>query len=185
MLGVALAELAAARALSGHPRQEVLATFQRALALQREIGDRSWEAVTRHNLGWYLHRQGESHQAERIFRETLAVFQEKGDHVSEAVALANLGGIDLDFGRLAEAEKLFTRARALFVEIGDPDKEAIALFGLARVRRAAGQPAAALTAIEAATFFPTTGREQTESGVRAEYVSQERDLNVNVQFRLR
>ncbi|HEY4587930.1 MAG TPA: tetratricopeptide repeat protein, partial [Thermoanaerobaculia bacterium] len=176
-LGLALAELAAARALSGHPRQEVLATFQRALALQREIGDRSWEAVTRHNLGWYLHRQGESRQAERIFRETLAVFQEKGDRGSEAVALANLGGINLDFGRLAEAEELFTRARALFAAIGDPEKEAYALFGLARVRRAAGQPAAALTAVEgAATRVEELRRKPAELEVRLTFFASKQDI---------
>ncbi|MFL6261943.1 MAG: CHAT domain-containing protein [Thermoanaerobaculia bacterium] len=150
VLGLALVDLAAARALGGHSRQEVLATFQRALELQREIGDRRWEAVTRHNLGWYLRQEGETRQAERIFWETLAAFQEYGDRTNEAAALVNLGFVDLDLGRPAEAEELFTRARALFTEIGDPDQEANALFGLARAHRMAGRTAVALTAIESA-----------------------------------
>ncbi|PYQ54589.1 MAG: hypothetical protein DMF53_29245, partial [Acidobacteria bacterium] len=149
-LGVTLAEIGVARALGGHSRQEVQAAFQRALRLQREIGDRR-DAVTLHNLGWYLYRVGEIPQAERILRQALAIFQAREERANEAGALVNLGGIDLERGRLAEAAASFTRARALAAEIGDPEKEAYALFGLARVHRATRRPAAALTAIEGAT----------------------------------
>ncbi len=147
-LGVALARQGVALALAGHPRKKVQAAFQRALRLQRETGDQGSEALTLHNLGWYLHGEGEVPQAERIFRQTLAIFQALGDRASEAGALVNLGGIDLERGRLAKAEESFTRAQALFTEIGDPAEEATALFGLARARRAAGRTAAALAAVE-------------------------------------
>jgi CHAT domain-containing protein len=147
-LGVALARMGEARALAGHSRTEVLATFRRALRLQREAGDQSREAVTLHNLGWYYQRTGERRQAERIFRETLAIFRERGERANQAGALVSLGGIDLDLGRPAEAEASFAQAQALFGEIGDPGEEATALFGLARARRAAGRAPEALAAIE-------------------------------------
>jgi len=149
-LGEALARMAVARALAGHSRQEVLATFRRALRLQREGGDRSKEAVTLHNLGWYYQEDGEVHQAESIFRDTLAIFRAQGDRASEAGALVNLGGIELKRGRLAQAEESFTRALSLLAEIGKPDGEAHVLFGLAQVRRSAGKTAEALAAIEGA-----------------------------------
>jgi CHAT domain-containing protein/tetratricopeptide (TPR) repeat protein len=176
-LGVTLARMGVARALGGHSRQEVLATFQRALQLQRETGDRSWEAVTRHNLGWYLHREGESQQAERILRETLAFFQEHGERVSEAGALVNLGFVDLDLGRLAEAEESFLRAQALFAEIGDPDKKANALFGLARALRAAGRTASALTAIEgASTHIEALRRKPIDLNLRMTFFASKQDI---------
>lgn len=149
-LSVALAEVGAARALGGRPRREVLAAFQRALQLQRETKDRRWEAVTLHNLGWYYHREGEIHEAEKIFRQTLAMFQADNDRAEEAGALINLGGIDLELGQLAQAENSFQRARAVFAEIGDPGEEVKALFGLARVLRATGRSSEALTAVEGA-----------------------------------
>lgn len=149
-LGVAVSYLGVARALAGHSRDEVMAAFQRALQLQHATGDKRSETVTLEYLGWYLHREGEIHQAERIFREVLALFHAQGNPAGEAATLVNLGGIDLDLGRLAQAEESFKQALALFIEISDPDKAATALLGLARVRRAAGRTAEALTAIEGA-----------------------------------
>jgi len=176
-LGIALARMGEAFAFAGHSRQDVLAVFQRALRLQRETGDQGREAVTLHNLGWYYHREGEIQQAEQIFRQTLAIFQARGDHASEAGALVNLGGIDLKRGRLAEAEESFTRAQTLFTEIGDPDQAINALFGLARVRRAAGQPVAALAAIEGASVHIETLRCKPASlELRQTYFASKQDI---------
>ncbi len=150
-LSVALDSEGVALALAGHSRDEVLGAFQRALRLQHEIGERSKEAVTLDDLGWYYHRQGEIHQAERIFRETLAIFQAIPYPAGEVGALINLGKTDLDLGRLAQAEDSFTRALALLAGLHEPADEVTALFGLALVRRAAGRTSEALTAIEGAS----------------------------------
>ena len=176
-LGKALERKGVALARDGHSRQEVLAAFQRALQLQREVGDQDGEAVTLHNLGWYYRLAGELPQAERIFRETLATFQARGDHGNEAGALVNLGSVDLDLGRLAEAEESFLRARALSAEIGDPDQETQALFGLARAHRMAGRTAAALTTVEgAATRVEALRRKPVDPDLRMTFFASKQDI---------
>jgi CHAT domain-containing protein/tetratricopeptide (TPR) repeat protein len=176
-LGVALAHLGEALALAGRSRGEVLAAFQRALRLQREAGDQRKEAVTLHNLGWYHYREGEIHQAERIFRGMLPIFQAQAYFAGEAASLVNLGGIDLELGRLAQAEGSFTRALALFTGIGDPAQEANALFGLARVQRAAGRPAEALTAIEGAcTRIEALRRKPATPDLRMTFFATRQDI---------
>lgn len=176
-LGEVLARMGVARALAGHSRQEVLATFRRALRLQGEAGDRSREAVTLHNLGWYYQEEGEVHQAERIFRETLAIFDARGERASQAGALVNLGGIELKRRRLAQAEESFTRALALLAGIGDPDNEATALFGLARVRQAAGRPAEALAAVESAfACIEALRRKPEDLDLRLSFFASKQDI---------
>lgn len=176
-LGVALSRLGVARALGGHPREKILAAFERALRLQRAAGDRRREAVTLHDLGWYHHREGETRRAERMFREALAVFQAHGARANEAGALVNLGNVDLELGCLVRAEESFLRARALFSGMGNPAEETNALFGLARVRRAAGQPVEALTAIEDAfSRIETLRRKPADLEVRLTFFASKQDV---------
>jgi len=176
-LGIAMDGMGVARALSGHSRDEVLSVFQRALRLQREVGDQGHEAVTLHNLGWYLRREGEAHRAERMFRETLEIFRARGERANQAGALINLGDIDLDLGRPVDAEESFLRARALFGEIGDPAGEANALFGLARVRRAAGRTLEALAAVEGASArIEALRRKPATSDLRMTFFATRQDI---------
>ncbi len=147
---IALALLGQARALAGRSRAEVLEAYERALHLQRQIGDRLEQAITMHNLACFHNQLGERRNARRAFHAALVTFRELGDTNSEATALNNLGMTDLDLERTDAAVLSFSRALRLSTASGDLETQAQALFGLASARRRQGELTAALQAVEPA-----------------------------------
>ena len=67
-------------------------SYNEALALQREIGDKSGTSITLINLGALLNEgSGRPDEALPLFREALSLAREAGDRGGEALALNNIG----------------------------------------------------------------------------------------------
>ena len=86
-------------------------SYNEALALQREIGDKSGTSLTLINLGDLLNETlGRPDEALPRFREALSLTREEGDRSGEALALNNIGVAYLAKGEFSEAQTYFERA---------------------------------------------------------------------------
>ncbi len=70
---------------------EALQKLQKALALSRELGERSWEAVTSNNIGRVYQNQGQYSQALQYYQQALVIDKEIGDTVQLGKTYSNIG----------------------------------------------------------------------------------------------
>lgn len=98
---------------------EALASYQRALALRREIGDRSAEAKILSNIGLVLKDQGERERAAQHFARSLDLCRELNDTRGLCSALGNLGILYQEQGDFARARPLHEESLALAHALGD------------------------------------------------------------------
>ncbi|AFY33322.1 CHAT domain-containing protein [Calothrix sp. PCC 7507] len=71
--------------------KEALQRLQTALAISRDIGDRSWEAVTLNNLGRVYQKQGQYSPALTSYQQALFINKELGDQVRLGKTYSNIG----------------------------------------------------------------------------------------------
>lgn len=101
--------------------------FEKALALQKEIGDESHLAGTTGKLAEVLGYKGDLADATRKNEEVLAIGKETGQMVLQSGALNNLAEILLEQGELSSAKEVMTQADNIFPQTGDKLGLAIAL----------------------------------------------------------
>ena len=70
---------------------EALDSYQQALAIRREIGDRAGEAITLNNIGVVYVDQGRYAEALDTFPQALTIRREVGDRVGEGITLDEIG----------------------------------------------------------------------------------------------
>ncbi|MBW4686329.1 MAG: CHAT domain-containing protein [Komarekiella atlantica HA4396-MV6] len=70
---------------------EALQRLQKALAITREFGERSWEAVTFNNIGRVYQSQGQYSQALQSYQQALVIDKEIGDPVRLGKTYSNIG----------------------------------------------------------------------------------------------
>ena len=70
---------------------EALETYEQALAIQREVGDRAGEGTTLANIGLVYDRQGRYDEALEAYEQALAIQREVGDRAGEGTTLNNIG----------------------------------------------------------------------------------------------
>jgi tetratricopeptide (TPR) repeat protein len=128
-----LGEIAAAEAL-----------VESALALAREAGNRSLQAVALNNLSTYVVDQGDFARAHRLLEEAIAINHELGNREWELINLDNVGEFFIEEGNLAEAQAPLARAVALGRELGGR-LEAMALGSMARLAEQRGDHGQART----------------------------------------
>ncbi|MEV0170005.1 BTAD domain-containing putative transcriptional regulator [Streptomyces sp. NPDC050803] len=148
-LGDVKAEANARRVLGGAALRTgdvspAVAHLERALALYRQIGDRSLQAATLNNLGVGNWRRSNLVAAADCFRQALALYRGLGNRRMCAPATNNLARILHILGRSDEALELFGQALAIARENGSRGSEASTLCGLAEVSAAAGRHQEAL-----------------------------------------
>ncbi len=96
--------------MDGKP-QDAVKSYNEALKLQREIGDKSGTSITLINLGSLLNDSlGRPDDALPLLRESLSLLREQGDRGGEALALNNLGTVYLAKGQYSDAQTYFERA---------------------------------------------------------------------------
>jgi tetratricopeptide (TPR) repeat protein len=68
-----------------------LQSWQQALEIYREIGDRAGEGNALSGLGLAYHSLGQYQRAIEFSEQALAIFRDIGDRAGEGTALGNLG----------------------------------------------------------------------------------------------
>src|SRR5260370_12753516 len=72
-------------------KQEALRYYQQALAITREVGDRTGEGTTLNNLGLVYNALGQKQEALRYYQQARAITREVGDPVHTGPHLTTLG----------------------------------------------------------------------------------------------
>ncbi len=94
---------------------------QRALDLEREIGDQFGLAETLSSIASAYQHLGRYQEAVAHYQQALQLFREFGARNAEAKALAYLGDAHLAGGHPAAAIEAWHRALAILSELGHPD----------------------------------------------------------------
>ncbi|MBD2679650.1 MULTISPECIES: CHAT domain-containing protein [Nostoc] len=71
--------------------QQALQTLEKALAISREYGDRSWEAVTFNNIGRVYQSQRKYPEALQSYQQAIVINKELGDLVQLGKTYSNVG----------------------------------------------------------------------------------------------
>ena len=106
---------------------QALKTFQAALTLYRELGDRGGEGTCLHHLGLLHQYSGKFAEAAKLYQEALARCTEVGDLAGEAFCIGGLAFLDTTQGNYAEALSRHQRALKLFERAGDKRGQGITL----------------------------------------------------------
>lgn len=111
--GTALALRGRLAQVSGDNSPTVVADFEEALALAREVGDEIAAARALMSLGNVHSRRGEYDRAESLFLESREIYHRLADGPGEGGAWLNLGDLYLARGETARAREVFDTAVAL------------------------------------------------------------------------
>ena len=98
--------------------------LQKALKIEKEIGDKRGEASSYGNLGTVFQSLGEYVKAEEYHKKALKIRKEIGDKRGEATDYGNLGSVFSSLGEYVKAEEYYKKALKIRKEIGDKKGEA-------------------------------------------------------------
>jgi len=96
-------------------------------------------AFTKTNLGWFVHKRGDSSRAKSLLEQALAQASEVGDEWIQGYTLWILSTIPRASGNYAEAESHLRRGIEIFGRLGDQWMKAWCLSGLTSVLWAMGE----------------------------------------------
>lgn len=113
--------------------------YDRSLALFRQTGDATGEALTRIYRGNVDYQRGDPKTALEGHNRALALARQAGDRFIEAVALTNLSAVEGRLGHDAASYDACQRALVIFRDLGTLYDEAVALHNLANVEMRRGQ----------------------------------------------
>ena len=122
---------------------------EQTLAVWRQLGDRSQEAISVGNIGESWLDLGEPTLARRYLEDGARLSLACGNLIARSAALGNLSVLERRLGNGEQAVALAGLAIAAAVAISAPDFEAIALQQLGDAQQTMGQHAAAARAFEA------------------------------------
>jgi CHAT domain-containing protein/Tfp pilus assembly protein PilF len=119
--------------------REALATFEQALAICREIGNRQGEGATLSNIGAVYSNVGQYPQALKNYQQALAIHQEIGDKAGEGTTLSNIGVVYRSLGQYPQALENYQQALAIHQKIGNKAMEGTTLNNIGLVYNNLGQ----------------------------------------------
>ena len=94
--------------------QDARATYERALAIDRELGDGDAQAKVLNSLAIVHAEQGRFDEARAHFESALSISRELGDRRQEGLVLGNLGSLNIEQGRLGtDASNPRPRSRSI------------------------------------------------------------------------
>jgi CHAT domain-containing protein/Flp pilus assembly protein TadD len=113
----------------GQTRQihAAIQSFQQALAIYREIGDRKEEAITLAFLGGAYDLQRDLPRAIEFYQQSLAIAREIGEREEEGKLLVSLGLAYVSLGDYTQGIEYTEQGLAIAREINDPELEALAM----------------------------------------------------------
>ena len=106
---------------------EAIDSFQQAIAIAKEIGDKRMQGMHMGNLGRLYRELSEYGLSNKHFDQAIAIFREIGDQRNEGIHLGEQGIVLNIVNQLDPAVTHFNMAIAIFREIGDPMNEGIYL----------------------------------------------------------
>ena len=118
--------------------REALRSWQAALEIYREIGDRFGEGFTLNNIGNVYQSQGDYPQALECYQQFLAINRDIGDRSDEAIILSNIAGVYQRQGDYPQALDYFQQSLAITRDIGDLSDEALVLNNIGGVYQSQG-----------------------------------------------
>jgi predicted ATPase/class 3 adenylate cyclase len=101
--------------------------LEQALAMSRELGDRSREGRVLSNLGGVAIHQADDTAAQAFLEQAVVIHRETGNRAMEARVLNNVAALAISRGRFAESEAPLERSLALSRELQNPMEEATAM----------------------------------------------------------
>lgn len=123
---------------------EALETFQRALLISREVGDRQGEAAALSNMGITYVDLGQYSKALEFLQQALAINEEVGNRLDKGTILHNIGGVYLDLGEYAKALDFLQQSLKIRRAVGDSVGASFTLDGIGAVYASLGQYSKAL-----------------------------------------
>jgi tetratricopeptide (TPR) repeat protein len=114
-------------------RDAALESYNEALKLYKEIGDRLGEAITYRRLGHLQLSNAQIKNAQTNYLESLVLCQKIEDRLGEAYALRALGDIAFYHYDFIQARKNYEKAIGLFRRIGDSLGDANSVMSLIRL----------------------------------------------------
>ena len=124
-LGLAYHEL-------GEERQAI-GEFEKALAIQHELGNVSSEGAAWSNLGAIHYTQGDLEESLEAFDRALALRKQANDRRGEANTTGKIAVLRHAFGQDEEALQLFQKALEIDREVGDRSEESTATMNMGSV----------------------------------------------------
>jgi predicted ATPase/class 3 adenylate cyclase/Tfp pilus assembly protein PilF len=146
--GRALHILAPLQARAGHI-DDAAASYERALAAFREVGDPSRECALLNNLGAFSESLGRVEDARHHYENGLRVARLAANRRWEGGAAGNLAQFHANQGRPAEARPLYAQAVLIARELGDRQWEANARCNLGLLEFTEGRLTEARAELEA------------------------------------
>jgi tetratricopeptide (TPR) repeat protein/transcriptional regulator with XRE-family HTH domain len=123
---------------------EAKQTFEKALAIRMEIGDKVGQGWTLTGVGFVGFDQEQFDVAAQHFAHALEIFREVGDRWGEGIALANLGDAYRALHEFDRAVPVLEEALAHFLDLEDRYGEGYTLVKLGNTYAELRQPAEAL-----------------------------------------
>ncbi|MEG4802668.1 CHAT domain-containing protein [Microcoleus sp. ARI1-B5] len=119
--------------------REALQSYEQALTIYREIGDRQGEANSLHNFGNAYNSLGEYDRAIDFHSQSLVIRREIGDRKAETYSLLALANAYNSLEQYERAIDCHEKSLVIKREIGDRKAETYSLLGLANAYRSLGQ----------------------------------------------
>ncbi len=121
-------------------KPKALSYYEQALSLRKQVGDRSGEAITFHNIGRVYHDLGDKPKALSYYEQALPLWKQVGDRSGEATTLNDIGRVYDDLGDKPKALSYYEQALPLWKQVGNRSSEGITLANLAMLLAKLGQP---------------------------------------------
>jgi CHAT domain-containing protein/Flp pilus assembly protein TadD len=156
---------------AGQP-QRALVTFQEALAIFQDIGNRQGKAYALIGIGRAYRQLGNASLALPPYQEALPIFISIGDRAGERIALSGIGSVYNSLGQYEAAIAQYERALEISVDVGDRQDEGTTLNNIGTVYNALGQYGQSLSFLEQALTIrseidDTVGIAETLSNIAA------------------
>ncbi|MGD1861591.1 MAG: tetratricopeptide repeat protein, partial [Leptolyngbyaceae cyanobacterium] len=116
-----------------------LETWEQALTLYREIGDRAGEGAALGNLGNAYNNLGQYERAIDLYEQDLAITRDIGDRAGEGSTMGNIGIAYESLGQYERAIALHEQRLAIAREIGERSGEGAAMKNIGKAFKTKGQ----------------------------------------------
>jgi tetratricopeptide (TPR) repeat protein len=128
-------------------QQHALEYYEQALAILREVRDRSGEGTTLNNLGGVYDDLGQKQHALEYYEQALAIRREVRDRSGEGTTLNNLGHVYNALGQKQHALEYYEQALAIRREVRDRSGEGTTLHNIGMIYAKFGQFDVALACV--------------------------------------
>ncbi len=142
--------------------REALQSFQKALEIHRDLGDRKGEARCLNGVGALLKDLGRLPEARESLEQALVLRRQVGDRLGELVTLTTLGPVYQGLGQPEAAEEVLSSAVLLSRHLPYRSRAGQALFNLGAIQEAQGRLGPAWDSFSQALAIATEVQDMAE-----------------------